>query len=250
MQNTVKDIRQEFIRKRQKDEYVQDKTDVKTIEIVNASFIADEPTVFGKVNQDYVKRELEWYNSQSLNVNDIPGDVPKIWQMIADIDGNINSNYGYLSFSPENENQYQNCESELRKNPNSRRAVMVYTRPSIWKEYNKNGMSDFICTNTVQYLIRDNKLDVVVQMRSNDVVFGYRNDFAWQKYVADLMAKSLNIEVGNIYWNVGSMHVYERHFSFIDNAIAEEEKRQETISIADQCFGNTMDAITFNKFIT
>jgi len=250
MQNIVKDIRQEFIRKRKNEEYVQDKTDVKTIEIVNASFIADEPTVFGKVNHDYVKRELEWYNSQSLNVNDIPGDVPKIWQMIADIDGNINSNYGYLSFSPENENQYQNCEAELRKNPNSRRAVMVYTRPSIWNEYNQNGMSDFICTNTVQYLIRNDKLDVVVQMRSNDVVFGYRNDFAWQKYVADLMAKSLNIELGDIYWNVGSMHVYERHFSFIDSAIEEEEKRRETISIADQCFGNTMDAIVFNKLIT
>jgi thymidylate synthase len=87
-------------------------------------------------------------------------------------------------------------------------------------------------------------------MRSNDVVFGYRNDFAWQKYMADMMCHELKVELGNIYWNVGSMHVYERHFKFIDDYIDLENKRQETISLADQAFGNTIDAITSKKFIT
>ena len=245
MQNTVKNIRNEFVRKRKSEDYVQDKTGVKTIEIVNANFVADEPTVFGKINQDYINRELDWYLSRSLNVNDIEGDVPQIWQMISDKKGMINSNYGYLTFHEDNFSQYYNCAMELHKNPDSRRAVMIYTRPSIWKEYNKNGMSDFICTNAVQYMIRDNKLEVVVQMRSNDVVFGYRNDFAWQKYMADMMCHELKVELGNIYWNVGSMHVYERHFKFIDDYIDLENKRQETISLADQAFGNTMEAISF-----
>jgi thymidylate synthase len=245
MQNTVKDIRNEFVRKYKSEDYVNDKTGVKTIEIVNASFIANKPTIFGKVNEDYIQRELEWYNSQSLNVNDIPGDVPKIWQMISDKNGKVNSNYGYLTLSKENGNQYFNCAMELHKNPDSRRAVMIYTRPSIWSEYNKNGMSDFICTNAVQYLIRNNKLDVVVQMRSNDVVFGYRNDYAWQKHMADMMCHELKVELGNIHWNVGSLHVYERHFNFIDTFIEEEERKQECISLADQAFSNTMEAISF-----
>ena len=245
MQNTVKDIRNEFVRKYKSEDYVNDKTGVKTIEIVNASFVADKQTIFGKVNEDYVQRELEWYNSQSLNVNDIPGDVPQIWQSISDKNGKVNSNYGYLTFSKENVDQYYNCAMELHKNPDSRRAVMIYTRPSIWNEYNKNGMSDFICTNAVQYLIRNNKLEVVVQMRSNDVVFGYRNDYAWQKHMADLMCHELKIELGNIHWNVGSLHVYERHFNFIDTFIKEEERKQECISLADQAFSNTMEAISF-----
>jgi thymidylate synthase len=244
MYNSVKDIRSLFKAKRINDVYVTDKTGVKTIEIVNANFIADESTIFGKVNKDYVQRELEWYNSQSLNVNDIPGDVPQIWQMISDKNGKVNSNYGYLTLSKKNGNQYFNCAMELHKNPDSRRAVMIYTRPSIWSEYNKKGMSDFICTNTVQYLIRNNKLEVIVQMRSNDVVFGYRNDYAWQKHMADMMCHELKVELGNIYWNVGSLHVYERHFNFIDTFIKEEEKRREVISLADQAFGNTMEAIT------
>ena len=244
MHNSVKNIRDLFKAKRINDVYVTDKTGVKTIEIVNANFIADEPTVFGKLNHHYIKRELDWYISQSLNVNDIEGDVPQIWQMISDKKGKINSNYGYLTLSKKNHSQYYNCAMELHKNPDSRRAVMIYTRPTIWKEYNKKGMSDFICTNAVQYLIRDNKLEVVVQMRSNDVVFGYRNDYAWQKYMADMMCHELKVDLGNIYWNVGSMHVYERHFKFIDEFIDSQNKRQETISIADECFGNTMEAIT------
>ena len=83
-------------------------------------------------------------------------------------------------------------------------------------------MSDFICTNAVQYLIRDGKLEVVVQMRSNDAIFGYRNDYAWQKYAQDLVldklaSHGLVYEPGNIIWNAASLHIYKRHFELISN---------------------------------
>lgn len=51
---------------------------------------------------------------------------------------------------------------------------MIYQRPSIWYEYNLDGASDFICTNSVAYYIRDGKLHCSVSMRSNDVVYGYK----------------------------------------------------------------------------
>jgi len=89
---------------------------------------------------------------------------------------------------------------------------MIYTRPTMWYDYNFNGMSDFMCTNAVQYMIRDGELIAIVQMRSNDVVFGYRNDYAWQKHVIDKLAAELNIIGTKIIWHVGSLHVYERHF--------------------------------------
>ena len=94
---------------------------------------------------------------------------------------------------------------------------MIYTRPSMQWEYGKDGMSDFMCTNTVQYLIRDGKVNSLVYMRSNDAIFGYKNDFAWQKYVLQCICKDLNLPIGLIYWNVASLHVYERHFKFIES---------------------------------
>lgn len=208
-------IRESFRMRLDRQKFVKDKSGVNMIEIIGATFLADEPAIFGTPNQDYIQRELEWYKSMSLNVGDIPGGPPEIWKQAASSQGWINSNYGYLIWHEENWNQYQNVLEELRRNPFSRRAVMIYTRPMIWNDYNIDGMSDFICTNTVQYFIRDDKLQVVVQMRSNDVVFGYRNDYAWQEYVALALCDELGVELGNIIWQVGSLHVYERHFGLV-----------------------------------
>jgi thymidylate synthase len=218
MQN-VSDIRIELYNKLINQEFVTDKTGVKTVEIMNASFIADEPAIFGTVNQEYVERELSWYKSMSLNVNDIPTPVPAIWKAVATPEGLINSNYGWCIYSEENGNQYAKVLGQLLSNPDSRRAVMIYNRPSMHDDYNKDGMSDFMCTNAVQYLYRDGKLNALVYMRSNDAVFGYKNDYAWQKYVLDQLCDALNIPVGTIYWNVASLHVYERHFDLIKDRI-------------------------------
>ena len=209
----VEDIRQHFIGELMDSNFVTDKTGVKTIEMIGATFEADEPTIFGEVNDEYVERELEWYRSMSLFVEDIPGKTPAIWQQVASKHGKINSNYGWAIWHSKNYCQYENVLHELMNFPNSRRAVMIYTRPSMWDDYNENGMSDFMCTNAVQYMIRDGQLVAIVQMRSNDVVFGYRNDYAWQKYVADMLTIDLGLDVEpKIIWHVGSLHVYERHF--------------------------------------
>ena len=190
----VRDIRTQLYNKLINNQFVTDKTGVKTVEVMNASFIANEPAIFGTLNHDYIERELQWYKSLSRNVNDIPGGPPEIWKRVATPDGYINSNYGWCIWSDENYNQYTNVLDELRSNPDSRRATMIYTRPTMHMDYKLNGMSDFMCTNTVQYLVRDNKLHSLVYMRSNDAVFGYKNDYAWQKHVVDSLAKELNIE--------------------------------------------------------
>jgi thymidylate synthase len=196
--------------------FVGDKTGVRCVELVGNSFVCDEPTIFGELNEDWSRREVEWYDSMSLSVNDIPPPVPQIWKQVASDKGLINSNYGYLAYHHRNYAQYSRVLGELYHNPESRRAVMVYTRPSIWEEYDRGGMSDFICTNAVQYLIRDKKLHVVVQMRSSDAVFGYKGDLYWQQEVQRRLARDLKVEPGPIIWNAGSLHVYERHFYLID----------------------------------
>lgn len=211
----VEHIRDYFIQELKSERFVTDKTGVKTIEMIGATFEADEPTIFGKVNQDYVERELAWYKSKSLSVYDIPAPVPEIWKQVADENGYINSNYGWCIWSDDNYGQYWKVLNELRENPNSRRAVMIYTRPTMWYDYNFNGMSDFMCTNAVQYMIRDDELIAVVQMRSNDVVFGYRNDFAWQDHVVKLLGAALGIDKTKVIWHVGNLHVYERHFDMV-----------------------------------
>ena len=223
----IKDIRQEFIDKYKNGDFTVDKTGVKTVEIVGENFIADpdEDKIFFKVNKEYIQHELDWYLSQSRNVYDIKGVVPDIWKKVADKDGFVHSNYGWCIYSEENSSQYRNCLRQLLNDPDTRRAVMIYTRPSMQYEYNDNGMSDFMCTCYTHQFIRNGKLIYIVYQRSCDAIFGFRNDLAWHRYVAEQLIKDLKnnkIEIDDtpeIIFSCGSIHVYERHFKHIEDYI-------------------------------
>jgi len=212
-------MRQMIIDKYLSEDFVIDKTGVKTVEVIGATFIADEDHIIRKPSYEYIERELEWYKSQSLYVNDIPGDTPKIWKDIASDEGKINSNYGWCIYSQENGHQYKNVLRELSRNYNSRRATMIYNRPSMHLDYNRDGMSDFMCTYANTFYIRDRKLISHYLMRSNDAVFGYNNDYAWARYVQNQLAEDLGMEVGELIWTASNFHVYERHFNFIEEFI-------------------------------
>ena len=214
---TVDDIRQYFIQELRDENFTVDRTNSKTIELIGASFIADEEAIFGEPNVPYIDAELDWYLGCSTNINDIryKDEPPKAWQYAANKYGEINSNYGKLIFDDKYYRQFDNVVNELNHEPDSRRAVMIYNRPSIWTEFDENGKNDFICTNAVSYYIRDGYLQSVVQMRSNDVVFGYKNDYAWQRYVMNMVANEVDCEVGSLTWQVQNLHVYERHFDLV-----------------------------------
>lgn len=222
---TINAIREHFKQELANENFVIDRNGGKTIELLGASFHATEPAIFGKPNEEYIKAEIEWYESQSTNINDIYRTkeshvglrkaTPAAWVATANDHGEINSNYGHLIYSDLYHNQFEQVVMELTRNKDSRRASMIYTRPSIWIEYNDQGKNDFICTNSVTYYIRDDVLHCVVQMRSNDVIFGYRNDYAWQEYVLCELADELGVDDGEIYWQVQNLHVYERHFDMV-----------------------------------
>jgi len=222
-------ILQELSSLYQQKKFVLDKTGVQTIELVAHTyqfnpmqslidFKIGEQSI--KTSSDYVKRELDWYLSEDLNIHPHMDGI-KIWEQVADKDGFVCSNYGWMTFSTSNGSQYQYALETLQRDPTSRRAVMQYTRPEMVKDYNLNGRSDYCCTQGVTCLIRDNKLIYIVKMRSNDFIFGTKNDLAWACYVYDRLLKDLrtvypDLEVGEIIWQADSLHIYQRHFSILE----------------------------------
>jgi thymidylate synthase len=216
----VKDIRKNFIELKEQGKIVEDRTGVKVIELINASFIADEESIFGKPNDDWHQRELEWYLSQSLNINDIPGKIPKIWKQVADVNGFICSNYGWCVFSEENGYQYVNVLKTLTEKDYSRQGIMIYTRPTMHTDAYLNGRTDFMCCQYSQHFIRDGELISIFNFRSNDGIFGYKGDNYWAKYIHsrlfnDLRLKNENLIKGPVLWNAMSLHIYERHWNLI-----------------------------------
>ena len=170
-----------------------------------------------KSNEKYIQTEIEWYMSQSLDTKEISKQA-KIWSMVSDENDKINSNYGFLVFSAQNGNQFSNVVEELRRDAFSRRALMYYTNP--WMHY--QGGKDHICTIYVSYYIRDKKLHCTVNMRSNDLKFGFLNDYTWQQFILTRMANLLNLKVGTITWQAVNLHLYPRHFNLLENLFEKE----------------------------
>ena len=77
--NLVQDIRQQFVGMLERGALADDGN----LELLNVSFVADEETIFGTLDQSWLIRERRWYISQSLNVNDIPEPIPAIWKQVA-----------------------------------------------------------------------------------------------------------------------------------------------------------------------
>lgn len=222
------DIKNIFIEKLKSEDFRYIGNDVqqsKTIEIQNAIFDVDKLWILREPNIEYIQKELEWYKSQSLNVDDIEGDTPKMWKACATPLGYINSNYGWCIWSQDNFNQFKNCLNSLIRDKHTREAVMIYNRPSMQYDYCKDGMHDFMCCQYVHYFINEREdkeyIDSIVNFRSCDAVFGFNNDSYWMNYVLRELTKLYNKETksevlpGKITWNCGSLHVYERHFKFV-----------------------------------
>ena len=177
----------------------------------------------------YVKHELDWYKSMDLSIIGHEGieDNPT-WQSCCTQDEKklVNSNYGWCVFSEENGSQYDECLNVLMKDQTTRNAIIVYNRPSIYKDYKRDGMHDMICTMYSHFFIRrkngHRKLYMIHNMRSNDIRYGFIcSDLAWncfvyQNMLADLKEVYGDLEVGSIIWTSDSMHVYSRHFADIE----------------------------------
>jgi len=221
--------------KKVKDEdFVVDKSGVKMAEIIAPKFELNPKQKILNFNETrktpekYAEQELAWYDSQSLSIKGYVDNV-KIWQQVSSYKKEVNSNYGWCIYSPDNYSQYYNCLKELIRNKDSRRAVMIYQRPSMWLDYNKDGMSDFICTDGSQLFIRNNNkgedtLIYIVKQRSMDMIYGFFNDFYWHGIVYERMLKDLkktypNLNNGKIIYVPFSAHVYEKHFSMLKEIV-------------------------------
>ena len=125
-----------------------------------------------KWSEEYAEAEWQWYLSGDPSVSklgDIYGKVPAIWNRMADTDGNVNSNYGWQW---QRNDQLKHVIRLLSDNPETRQAAISIYDAKEWDKYTY----DTPCTYAVQFTVVDNKLNMSVVMRSNDIWYGFCND--------------------------------------------------------------------------
>ena len=164
--------------------------------------------------QKYAEAEWDWYLSGDRNIEklgQIYGKIPAIWKRMADEWGEVNSNYGWQW---ERLNQLNKVVAMLEKNPETRQAaISIYDGKEIYKYEN-----DTPCTYAVQFTIVNEKLNICVTMRSNDLWFGFCNDQYCFSELQRLVANVLGREVGSYYHFAHNLHLYERDLGkFVPN---------------------------------
>ena len=153
-----------------------------------------------KFNKDYAEFEWQWYLSGNKNAIEISKKA-KIWLKCMDKYGEVNSNYGYQWNKGK---QIDYVIKELRNNKNSRRASI-----SIYDAKNRDNFeNDTPCTYAINFNIIDNKLNMSVMMRSNDLWFGFCNDQYCFSKLQQLIGKKLNMQIGTYYHFTNNLHLY------------------------------------------
>lgn len=158
-------------------------------------------TSYRKWNIKYAKREWSWYLSGNPNAEEIAKFAP-IWYKMMDFDGNVRSNYGWQW---EREHQLDKVVAILRDNNDTRQAsISIYDGKEISTYRN-----DTPCTYAIHFYIHNNKLNMSVMMRSNDIWYGFCNDQYCFSELQKIVAERLSIDVGTYYHFVNNLHVYE-----------------------------------------
>jgi len=67
---------------------------------------------------------------------------------------------------------------------------------------------DTPCTYAVQFTVLNNKLEMSVVMRSNDLWFGFCNDQYCFASLQQLVAERVNLNVGSYYHFAHNFHLY------------------------------------------
>ena len=154
--------------------------------------------------EDYAEAEWKWYLSEDRNISklgDIYGKVPEIWKRMADSNGNVNSNYGWQWGRND---QIDYVVDLLKREKYTRQATLsIYDG----KEHDKYTY-DTPCTYAVQFTITDNRLNMCVTMRSNDLWYGFCNDQYQFSKLQEMISDEIKVDVGTYYHFAHNLHIY------------------------------------------
>jgi thymidylate synthase len=145
-------------------------------------------------------------------------------------DGKFHGSYGTRT-----RGQYNVVVDRLRKDPDTRQAVVTMWSPPLDMLEKKR---DYPCTILHQFRIRKDKLNMSVYMRSNDVWLGAAYDFFQFTRVQLGLCSILGIEPGTYAHHVGSLHIYENNYEAAENL-----KKTSNIFVPPVLTGRTWDEL-------
>ena len=196
---------------------------IKRFGVVNRYNLAEEfPAI--TLRKTYIKSaidELLWiWQKKSNNVHDLHSHI---WDAWADEDGSIGKAYGYQlgvkhKYKEGMMDQVDRVIYDLKNNPYSRRIMT-----NIYVHQDLSEMNLYPCAYSVTFNVTGNKLNAILNQRSNDILTANNWNVAQYALLLMMFAQVCDMEAGELVHVIADAHIYDRHIPLIEELITREE---------------------------
>ena len=157
--------------------------------------------------------ELLWiWQKKSNNIKDLNSHV---WDSWADETGSIGKAYGYqLSVKHKyKEGEFDQVDRvlyDLTHNPASRRIMT-----NLYNHHDLSEMGLYPCAYSVTFNVTGNKLNAVLNQRSQDMLTANNWNVCQYAILVHMMARHAGLEVGELVHVIADCHIYDRHVPLV-----------------------------------
>ena len=168
----------------------------------------------GRLDYDYASTFYSWMVSGSTDSQVLIDKYPQIARFVEkpkseELPDNFNTFYG-----PRIKAQLPKIIDELKRSPNSRRAVIMILDADDLDLLDKDESLEFPCCDSATFSIRDGKLNLHLHMRSQNMGQVAKLDmYLWGRF-ANEVAATLGMELGSFNSSVVSAHIFEKDYTY------------------------------------
>ncbi|MFS0836984.1 thymidylate synthase [Paenibacillus sp. 1P03SA] len=175
-----------------------------------------------KLHMRSIIHELLWFLKGETNIQYLHDNGVTIWDEWADEDGNLGRVYGaqwrtWQAPDGRTIDQITQVIDQIKTNPDSRRHLV-----SAWNVAEVNQMALPPCHYAFQFYVADGKLSCMFQMRSVDTFLGLPFNLASYALLTHMVAQQCDLEVGDLVWTGGDVHIYLNHLEQVEKQFARE----------------------------
>lgn len=164
-----------------------------------------------KLHTRSIFHELLWFLKGETNIQYLKDNKVSIWDEWADENGNLGPVYGKQWRSWETADgrtidQITNVVNQIKKNPDSRRLLVVAFNPG---DVDKMALPP--CHAFFQFYVANGKLSCQLYQRSADIFLGVPFNIASYALLTHMIAQVCDLEVGDFVHTLGDAHLYSNH---------------------------------------
>jgi thymidylate synthase len=173
-----------------------------------------------KLHLRSIIHELLWFLAGDTNIKYLKDNGVGIWDEWADENGDLGPVYGkqwraWPGKDGESIDQISRVLAGIRKNPDSRRHLVVAYNPTFVDE-----MALPPCHSLFQFYVAQGKLSCQLYQRSADTFLGVPFNIASYALLTHMIAQQCDLGVGDFVWTGGDTHLYANHLDQVQTQLA------------------------------